>query len=108
MKKDQEVMNKNNEFNVEEDMPNLTSDLGERKEKNLEQHCSKVKDVKHSKSKKKQSYNFQRIENVDVKTGLSSEEANLRILNHYNNENNVKTTKSAWQIIRENLFSFFK
>ena len=107
MKKDQEVMNKNNEFNVEEDMPNLTSDLGERKEENIEKHHPVVKDGKYSKSKKKQSYNFQRIENVDVKTGLSSEEANLRILNHYNNENNVKTTKSAWQIIRENLFSFF-
>ena len=49
MKKDQEVMNKNNEFNVEEDMPNLTSDLGERKEENIEKHHPVVKDGKYSK-----------------------------------------------------------
>ena len=55
MKKDQEVMNKNNEFNVEEDMPNLTSDLNEKKEKSIEKHHPVVKDGKYSKSKKKQT-----------------------------------------------------
>ena len=43
----------------------------------------------------------------DPKAGLSKEEAKLRKIHHYNNENNVKTTKSGFQIIRENLFSFF-
>ncbi len=50
---------------------------------------------------------FQRIENLDVNQGLSSEEANNRIEHHYNNENNVKTTKSGWQIISGNVFTFF-
>lgn len=55
----------------------------------------------------KVDWNFQRIENVNVKTGLTSEEAYNRIINHYNNENNTKTTKTSWQIIRDNIFTFF-
>ena len=57
--------------------------------------------------KQKEHYVCERKQDLDIKVGLSKEEANLRKLNHYNNENNVKTTKSAWQIIKENIFSFF-
>ena len=69
------------------------------------QEESEVK--KETKEKVKKPFVFQKIENVDVNEGLSSEEAENRILNHYNNENNVKTTKSAWQIISGNIFTFF-
>lgn len=57
--------------------------------------------------KKSSTFEFHRLKDVNVKQGLSKEEAKLRKQNHYNNENNVKTTKSGFQIIRENLFSFF-
>ena len=69
------------------------------------QEESEVK--KETKEKVKKPFVFQKMENVDVNEGLSSEEAENRILNHYNNENNVKTTKSAWQIISGNIFTFF-
>lgn len=52
-------------------------------------------------------FEFKRIEDIDVSQGLSEEEAQNRILHHYNNENNVKTTKTLWQIISGNLFTFF-
>ncbi len=59
------------------------------------------------KSKKTEPYVFERITSVNIKQGLSSEEANNRIVHHYNNENNIKTTKTGWQIIRDNIFTFF-
>ena len=52
-------------------------------------------------------YVFKRIENVDVTQGLSSYEVENRIRLHYNNENNIKTTKTGWQIVRGNVFTFF-
>ena len=52
-------------------------------------------------------YVFTRIENVDVTQGLSSYEVENRIRLHYNNENNIKTTKTGWQIVRGNVFTFF-
>ena len=57
--------------------------------------------------KGKDTYVFQKFEDVDTKIGLTNEEAEQRILHHYNNENNIKTTKSIWQIISGNLFTFF-
>ena len=63
--------------------------------------------AKSEEPKKDIPYVFARIEDLDVDQGLSSEEAQNRIEHHYNNENNVKTTKSAWQIIRGNVFTFF-
>ena len=72
---------------------------------------SNEKNIDKTQSKNKQEtktpFVFKRIEDVDVKKGLSSEEAENRILNHYNNENNVKTTKTLWQIISGNIFTFF-
>ena len=65
------------------------------------------KEKKNKKKKEKDTWKFEKIEDVDVKKGLSSTEAEKRILNHYNNENNVKTTKTGWQIIRDNIFTFF-
>lgn len=52
-------------------------------------------------------YVFQRFENVDINIGLTQEEAEQRILHHYNNVNEIKTTKTGWQIIRDNIFTFF-
>lgn len=60
-----------------------------------------------NKQKKSEDWKFEKIENVNVKKGLSSEEVNHRIMNHYNNENNTKTTKTGWQIVRDNIFTFF-
>lgn len=66
-----------------------------------------LEDVENKLNEEKKQYVFQRIENVDTKQGLSSEEAKNRILHHYNNVNDVKTTKTRWQIIRDNVFTFF-
>jgi len=107
MKKDQVQNTKLNDYNVEEEMPNVTNEYENEKKVNKINLNKNIDSNKKNCKRKKETYEFKRIENVDVKNGLTSEEANLRILNHYNNENNVKTTKSAWQIIRENLFSFF-
>ena len=68
-------------------------------------NCKKTKKLNFF--SKKEEFVLQRKTDLDIKNGLTKEEAKLRKQNHYNNENNVKTTKSAWQIIRENLFSFF-
>ena len=69
---------------------------------------SSIDKVNQEETKKnKVPFVFKRIEDLDVEKGLSNEEAQNRILNHYNNENNVKTTKSIWQIIRGNIFTFF-
>ena len=75
--------------------------------KNDNNRCECTKKSKFSLFKKKEQFICERKTDLDVKVGLTKEEANLRKLNHYNNENNVKTTKSAWQIIKENIFSFF-
>ena len=64
-------------------------------------------DVEHKLQEEKKQYVFQRIENVDTSKGLSSEEAANRILHHYNNVNDIKTTKTGWQIVRDNVFTFF-
>ena len=57
--------------------------------------------------KKDVPFIFKKFDNVDPDKGLSSEEANNRLINGYNNENNIKTTKTGWQIIRGNVFTFF-
>jgi len=86
------------------------------KEKNIEKlndestdnTCENAQEKTQKEVKKNNTpFVFQKLENVDVDQGLTSEEAQNRILNHYNNENNVKTTKTTWQIIRGNLFTFF-
>ena len=66
-----------------------------------------LEEVEKKLTEEKKQYVFQRIENVDTNTGLSNEEAQNRILHHYNNVNDVKTTKTRWQIIRDNVFTFF-
>ncbi len=63
--------------------------------------------VEETLQEEKKQYIFQRIENVDIKTGLTQEEAEQRILHHYNNVNDIKTSKTGWQIIRDNIFTFF-
>ena len=64
-------------------------------------------DVEQKLQEEKKQYVFQRMENVDTSKGLSSEEAANRILHHYNNVNDIKTTKTGWQIVRDNVFTFF-
>ena len=72
-------------------------------------NISEENEVTTTKATKKSNvpFVFKRIEDIDVSQGLSEEEAQNRILHHYNNENNVKTTKTLWQIISGNLFTFF-
>ena len=86
-------MSKNQEENKKIKQENIEVDLPQKENKKT--------------SKETDSFVFQRIENVDIKKGLSSEEANNRILHHYNNENNIKTTKSGWKILKDNIFTFF-
>ena len=86
-------MSKNQEENKKIKQENIEVDLPQKEKKKT--------------SKETDSFVFQRIENVDIKKGLSNEEANNRILHHYNNENNIKTTKSGWKILKDNIFTFF-
>ena len=75
--------------------------------KDIQNKTDSIEKVTSKPKKVKDTYVFKKLEDVDPKTGLSSEEAEQRILHHYNNENNIKTTKSVWQIISGNLFTFF-
>ena len=68
---------------------------------------SESKDIVLSKKNIKKAFVLERKTELNPEYGLTSEEANERLINHYNNENNIKTTKSAWQIIRGNVFTFF-
>ena len=106
MENNQQEMKKENYLddysNVESKPNNSTKNSKKNTDKN-----NGIKNIFKNIFHKKKEYQFHRIENVNIKEGLSKEEAKLRIINHYNNENNIKTTKSGWQIIKENLFSFF-
>ena len=77
--------------------------------KEEEEKEQEVKEVKEEKNEEKKDipFIFKKFDNVDPDKGLSSEEANNRLINGYNNENNIKTTKTGWQIIRGNVFTFF-
>ena len=90
-----------------ENKENTTEENIDNKEVNTKVKTKKHNKKSHSKKQAEEAFVCERIEDLDVDQGLSSEEAQKRIDNHYNNENNVRTTKSTWQIIRENVFTFF-
>lgn len=52
-------------------------------------------------------YVLKRLKDLNPNVGLTNSEAYQRFIHHYNNENKIKTTKSAWQILRGNIFTFF-
>ncbi len=52
-------------------------------------------------------YEFKRLKDIDFHIGLSEQEAQQRIAHGYCNINNIKTTKTTWQIVRGNVFTFF-
>ncbi len=63
---------------------------------------------KQKKSKKEESYvNIKRRLDVDKDMGLTDDEVNERIKAGFINFSSQKTTKTAWEILRDNIFTFF-
>ena len=66
-----------------------------------------VQDEKTSQLETVETFELVRLKDIDVHVGLTEEEAQKRIAHGYCNVNNIKTTKTTWQIVRGNIFTFF-